>query len=484
MKGVLTAMAVVSAVGCYAKKTPPNILFIMTDQQSVDMIAAHGMNGMGKYISTPSLDRLVKSGYTFTKAYCANPLSVPSRYALLTGRSPAQVGVRSNEPDEQKKDEVIAYVRQNAMGSIFRKAGYDTFYAGKIHLPWSSDNDPTMMKGITNYNFELLSTEERAALADTGEKFFAGHKGKKPFLFFVSFINPHDICAEVNFLRNDKKRLELINYYKRTAGGDMTVIEHYHQIADKMPEGFFSSDESAKLPPNMAVPKFFPYCTARAKAEGGNSSPESWRRYIWMYHRLTEYSDTAIGRVLDALDKSPYKDNTVIIFTSDHGELAGAHDLVCKTIQFEECTRIPFVFAGKGIKHGIDSTDMVCNGWDLLPTMCDIAGIAKPANLEGVSLYSQITGGKSAPRRKYLYLESNFGFQIIQDGRYAYSLYDHPLWPHFEVLFDLASDRGEVDNLVKDPRYQDKLKELRGILEKELAARNIKLNEPKNTPTS
>jgi len=479
MKRVLTAIAIASAAGCYAQKTPPNILFIMTDQQSVDMIAAHRMSN---YISTPNLDRLVNSGYTFTKAYCANPISVPSRYALLTGRSPAQFGVRSNTPDREQQlmDKIISCVRQNAMGSVFRSAGYDTFYGGKIHLPWATNN--SYIKGIENYNFELLTFDEREELAQTGARFFAERKGDKPFLLFLSFINPHDICAEVNFLRNNQKRLEEINYEKRKSG-DMATLWHYQQLADKQPEGFFSTDQSAPLPQNMAVPNDFPLCAARAR-DNARCTPEQWRKYIWIYHRLVEHADNEIGKVLNALDKSPYRDNTVVIFTADHGELGGAHKLVCKTILFEECTRIPFVFAGKGIKQGIDSTTMVCNGWDLLPTMCDIAGIEKPKGLEGISLYSQISGGKGTPKRKYLYLESTFGFQIIEDGRYAYSLYDHPQWAHFEVLFDLTNDKGEVNNLVKDPRYQDKLRELRGILEKELALCNITLNKPRNKQTT
>jgi arylsulfatase A-like enzyme len=174
--------------------------------------------------------------------------------------------------------------------------------------------------------------------------------------------------------------------------------------------------------------------------------------------------DAQIGRALTALKNAGLEENTVIIFTSDHGEMNGAHGLILKNVMFEESQRVPLIVAGKGIPSNyIDSSTLVCNGLDLLPTMCDLAGIAIPKKLPGVSLKPYLTGAGKKPDRKYIITEDFNSYQIT-DGRYKYTIYELPGNP--EILTDLKINPGETISYSNDPAYA----EIKASLKKELMA--------------
>jgi choline-sulfatase len=173
--------------------------------------------------------------------------------------------------------------------------------------------------------------------------------------------------------------------------------------------------------------------------------------FNWMYHRLTESVDQQVGRVLKALVTSGLTENTIIVFTSDHGEMNGSHNLILKNVMFEECQRVPLIFAGKGIRENLsDKTTLVCNGLDFLPTICDLAGIEIPKGLTGISLKPFLTGEGIPTERKYIITESYNASQIT-DGRYKYTVYELPGYP--ELLTDLKTNPGETVNYAEDKEY-------------------------------
>ncbi len=187
-----------------------------------------------------------------------------------------------------------------------------------------------------------------------------------------------------------------------------------------------------------------------------------WDRYNWMYYRLTESVDAQIGRVLNALEKSGLDKSTIIVFTSDHGDMHGAHQLILKNVMFEECQRIPFMFAGHGIKQNyVDTTTLVCNGLDFLPTICDLAGIPYPKELPGISLKPYLTGNGEKPHREYIITEG-YNADQITDGRFKYTVYELPGYP--ELLTDLQVNPGEIINYANDPARS----EMKTTLKKEL----------------
>ena len=189
-----------------------------------------------------------------------------------------------------------------------------------------------------------------------------------------------------------------------------------------------------------------------------------WDLYNWMYHRLTESVDALIGRVLAALKNAGLEENTILVFTSDHGEMNGSHGLITKNVMFEECQRVPFIFVGKGIRPNYaDKSTLVCNGLDFLPTICDLVGIESPKGISGVSLKPYLTGEGKKPGRKYIITEDYNAYQI-NDGRYKYTIYELP--GHPETLTDLETNPGETTDFAKDPSYA----KIKDDLKKELMA--------------
>lgn len=454
-------------------QTKPNVVYIMTDQQSYYAISAitsrldksDPYSGIG-YFKTPNIDRLVNSGYSFTNCFCSNAVSGPSRFALLTGESPRSYGMDGNvSPGGEGGDRMYEVIQERAMGTLFQKAGYKTYYAGKVHLPWANGRrgKDSIYEPPYKYGFdEVLSLDDREELAQISSDFFGKYNSKDPFLFFISFMNPHDIC--MSKLLFGSKTIEDFEDNPRELGARMTQL-YYRDIFQSMPESDFMGDKYSKLPFNTAKTDKFPLHGIRQET---NYNTMQQHAHLWMYYRLLENVDNLIGQVLNTIDASPHKDNTVIIFTSDHGEMGMSHGLFGKNVPYQECQRVPFIFAGKGIPKGVVNDTPVVNGWDLLPTMLDIAGIPVPEGIKGKSLYPVITSGERRDA-KYIYLETVYAYTVLGDNRYKYS--------HFEVtdpkdgnetLFDIKNDPGELHNLIDDPAYAAKAAELRAELERQM----------------
>ena len=157
----------------------PNILFIMTDQQSATMLSCTG----NRWLKTPAMDRLAASGVRFERAYACNPVCVPNRFSLQTGLMPSAIGMRHN--GDSARAAVTKAMMEQSLGRLFSKAGYETVYGGKVHLP-------RKMKGIENLGYRNLTGDSRQGLAQACAEFIKG-RHTKPFFLFTSFINPHDI---------------------------------------------------------------------------------------------------------------------------------------------------------------------------------------------------------------------------------------------------------------------------------------------------
>ncbi len=468
---LLAASAVQGAQGVNDR---PNVLYIMTDQQSYYMISAiteslgNDPYAGNPYFKTPNLDRLVRGGYTFSNCYAGHPVSGPSRFALLTGEAPNRYGMTGNfTPGGEAGGRMLATVEERAMGTLFREAGYTTCYAGKVHLPWANGTSGkgSIYEPPYRYGFdEYLIKKDRDEMAERGAEFISEYKGDKPFLLFLSFMNPHDICM-AQLLFNDKQLSDF-----KTDEIEMWARENqirWRGVYRTIEPAKFDGDELARLPFNAAETDCFP--AVKMKRPYGADDRKT-RSHIWFYYRLVEQVDREIGVVLDALEASPYKENTIVVFTSDHGEMAGSHGAVGKNLPYQECQKVPFIFAGKGIRRGvIDHATPVCNGWDLLPTLLDLAGIGKPEALNGVSLAHTLKTGAPVDRR-YLYYETVNSYGVLDSGRYKYTRFGLPEDGEngIESLFDLAADPGELHNLAADKAYAAKLDELRAVLTAEM----------------
>jgi choline-sulfatase len=188
---------------------------------------------------------------------------------------------------------------------------------------------------------------------------------------------------------------------------------------------------------------------------------KDWRVYRWIYCRLTELVDQHIGRILDAIKEAGQEDHTLIVFTSDHGNMDASHRLASKGLFYEESVRVPMLMMYKGIipKGAVDTKHLVATGLDILPTLCDYAGITPPKSLLGKSLRAIAEGKPAGDWRPYVASENRHG-RMIRSERFKYCAYD--AGETRESLVDMTADVGEMKNLAGDPKYKDALAQHRG----------------------
>jgi len=420
-----------------SKEDRPNVLLLMTDQQTLKAVGAYG----NKYLRTPAMDSITASGVRFEKSYCTAPVCGPSRSSILTARMPHQTGVEVNGQS------IHAGIPN--LGEIFRQAGYETAWAGKWHLPASYPRG----KQASIDGFDYLPAREGTKfglgadsddpVADEAVKFLR-KKHSRPFLLGVSLHNPHDICSWVRH-----KPIK-------------------HPDLDSFPP----------LPPNFAVdpnePEFIQDCRRRRQygpeiLHTKNWDKDQWRAYLQAYYRLTEEVDRTIGRVLAALREEGLEDDMLIVFTSDHGEGAAGHQWVVKLMLYEEPVTVPLIVSRKGVTPaGVVDKRHLVSGLDVLPTICDYAGIGWPRHVAGYSLRPLIED-PTLPGRQFVVAElqpflkdrSRKG-RMLRTQQFKYVAFSDGRNP--EMLFDLEADPGETRNLARLPAMQNVLKSHRSLL--------------------
>ena len=419
----------------------PNVLFIMTDELSAETMS---LNLGTKFIQTPNIDYLATHGVRFTNAYCANPLCVPSRSSIFTGRYPHELGIQNND------DTLIDPITFPSMGTIFKNAGYETGYIGKWHLPYDRNKDE-------DHGFTYISNKKGngtdSMLPNYAQHFFE-QKREKPFLLVISFLNPHNICQ---WARGDK-----------LPDGEIAIPPSLDQLPPLRANALPSKNESAfmeMMRKSIQANPAFPV---------GQFTDQKWREYIWSYYRLVEKVDVEIGRVLTLMRQKGLDKNTLIVFTSDHGDLQGAHRWNQKTVFYEEASKVPFIMSYKNGAQ-LKSDVFVQSGIDVLPTICDFAGIPIPASNKGKSMVKAFTQMNQLPNRDYIVVADKIsqgepinGIKINPEGRmlrnkqFKYWIYDYGT--DSEVLYDIVNDPGEMVNLIDDPNYASALKNCRAQL--------------------
>jgi choline-sulfatase len=226
------------------------------------------------------------------------------------------------------------------------------------------------------------------------------------------------------------------------------------------------------LPANYAIPSGEPeaveaHMSPRAVTPAITMRKEydekQWRIYRWIYCRLTEQVDRHIGRILDAIRQADLEDRTLIVFTSDHGNMDASHQLASKGLFYEESVGVPFLMKYTGVipKGKVDTKHLVATGLDILPTLCDYAGTTPPKTLLGQSLRPIAEGKPAGDRRPYVACENRWGRMICSE-RFKYCVYDAGATR--ESLVDMTRDGGEMKNLASDPEYKEALAQHRRYL--------------------
>lgn len=290
----------------------------------------------------------------------------------------------------------------------------------------------------------------------------------------ASFINPHDICfmAIMDGAAGEESDT-IAGYMAKVAKTETATCRWAEQLPEGMAEETFYSTACPPLPDNYQPAADEPEAIAILQQERlfkklarENYTDERWRLHRWAYKRLTEKVDAEIGTVLDAVRAAGLWEDTVIIFTSDHGDMDASHKMEHKECLYEECCRVPLII--KGVGGGAPQTEnaLVSNGLDLYPTLLDYAGTDIPAYLEGFSLKGRVQGGMPLPKRTSLVVECENGIMAV-DGQHKYCRYDRGV--RSEQFYDLAVNPGEMYNQIGDTQYAVPLHALRQAVDSHLA---------------
>jgi len=295
---------------------------------------------------------------------------------------------------------------------------------------FTDQQSATMMSCTGN---QYLKTPAVDYLAENGVRF------EKAYYLVLSYINPHDICY---FFRTD-------------LGKKHALVEELRAKAEAIPK-FYESEQCPPLLPNCEPQPDEPAAYQAMKQitldNKKNITEDDWRLSRWMYARMTEIVDAEIQVVLDALKKTGQEENTVVIFSSDHGDNEGAYRLHGKSTFNEQSIRIPFIVMDKGGNQKAGTADdahFVINGLDLLPTVMDYAGVpGAKGDPRGMSV-RPLVEGKEVPWRKDLGVESSFGRMVMND-QYKYIEYDVDGIKE-ERLRDMQNDPHEKTHCTADP---------------------------------
>ena len=384
------------------EKQKPNVLFLFTDDQRADTIHALG----NPLIKTPHLDQLVQSGFVFNNAYClgsnSGAVCVCSRNMLLSGRTYFRwtgryaSAEKPNFPDSMKA------------------AGYYTYHHGKkgntaaeIHKRFDQS------KYLNDPRARLLGQPGKEIVDDAIE--FLQKKNTQPFFMYLAFACPHDPRVA------DQEYMDL---YER---------EEIPLPANYLPLHPFNNGEQVVRDELLAG---FP----RSKAE--------IRKHLHDYYADITGLDRHIGRLLKALKESGEYDNTVIIFSSDHGLAVGSHGLMGKQSLYEHSMKSPLIFSGPGIPHG--QSNALVYLYDIFPTVCEMIGTDIPQGLDAESIWPVMAGEKSQIRET-LFTAYKDVQRSVRDDRWKLITYPQICKSQ---LFDLQNDPQETRDLSGQPACQ------------------------------
>ncbi|MEX2216164.1 MAG: sulfatase [Phycisphaeraceae bacterium] len=433
-----------------------NVLFIVSDDLNNDM----GCYGH-PYTKTPHIDALAKRGMRFDRAYCQYPLCNPSRASFLTGMRPDHTGVHENATHFRKKlpDHVT-------LPQLFKNNGYFVARIGKLYhygVPkqigtdglddapsWGTVINPkgrdvadedkiyTLTKGQFGGTLSWLAAEGTDAEQTDGIgaaeaiKLLEANKDK-PFFLAVGFYRPH-----TPFVAPKK-------YF------DMYPLDQI--VLPKVTE------EEMKDVPDAAL--------GSRKKEQDKMDDKLRRECIQAYHASITFMDAQVGRVLDALDRLGLRDNTVVIFVSDHGYHMGEHGLWQKQSIWEQSARVPLIIAAPGAKAKGKACGRPAELVDLYPTIADLCGLEAPKNLDGISLrkqlddpeqptkpaaVSQVQRGGANGAKGYAIRTERYRYIEWNGGKLGAQLYDHD------------NDPLELNNLIKDSRLAPVIAEHKKLL--------------------
>ena len=439
-----------------AEERKPNILLLLSDDLNT------ALSGFGHpQCKTPQLDALAKRGVRFENMHCQYPVCGASRASLMTGLYPYTNGMLGNGGNLRKNLPDVVTLSQ-----LFRNKGYRASRVSKIYhmgIPleiiagtarhddaqswdetvnikapeqnapgkrteWSpKDKSTQTFTGVEASTGDLEHADGMAA--DAAIEFLKRNKDK-PFFLGCGFVRPHvPLVAPSKYF----------DLYDRDAMVAPTVPENDLADVPGIIRGYKSIDRYGV-------------------------TPELHKGLLEAYYASISYMDAQVGRILDTLDELGLRENTIVIFSSDHGYLLGHHHKFQKQHLFEESTRVPFILSVPWMSdsHGTASshiTELI----DLYPTIASLAGLKPPSNLHGQSLVPLLENPSSKEWTKdHAFTISRSGGESIRTKDWRFTHWG--FGTKGEELYDRKNDPNEFTNLAKDPKYTERLNQLKALL--------------------
>lgn len=450
---VSAPLVALTFVSCQEESGKPNILFILVDDMQGDAISALG----NKDTYTPNIDKLINDGMAFTRTYTngalCGALSMPSRAMLLTGR-----GVFEVQSDGLKIPQ-----SHITLPEYLKANGYYTFATGKWHSDYASfarsfdDGDNIFFGGMHPYELNGHSEPRLHHFDPTGQykdKPFIGDKfssvmfadaaidflnnvdeNDKPFMAYIAFTSPHD------------PRNVLPDYGHKYNPSNLTVPSNF------LPEHPFDNGELT-VRDELVLP--------------APRTEEQIRKELALYYGMVSEVDMQIGRVIDALERSGKKDNTIIVFASDNGLAMGQNGLLGKQSLYDHSVGVPMsmIIPENYLKKG--RSEALCYLYDIYPTLCELVGLDIPESVTGKSLMPVLKGESKSIREDLFLAYSNQQRGVISDN-YKYIIYNVE-GKQTEQLFDLRNDPGELINL--SDKLPEKKQKMHDLLDKRMKENN------------
>ena len=444
--------------------SPPklNVLFIIADDLNCDL-GCYGAPGL----QTPNIDRLAARGVRFDHAYCQFPLCSPSRSSFLTGRRPNVTGVLANP---RAKSPMSPNLREKIPDTItlpqaFKRSGWYAARVGKLyHYGVPSDIGTSSLDDYPSWD---LVVNPRGRDREEQSKIFS--------------LRPGEFGATLSWLADDEgedtdhtdgigatEAIRLLERFKREARPYFLAVGFYRPHTpyvapkkyfdlyptDKIVLPALSADDSSRSP----APAY-----ASSLPEQDAATDAQRREAIQAYHATTSFMDAQVGRVVGALDQLGLAQNTVIVFTSDHGYHLGDHGLWQKRSFFERGTRVPLIIAVPGAKTGGQVARNVVEMVDLYPTLAGLCGVTAPDYLDGVSLQPMLDDPGKAVKTAAI-SQTRFGNNgdgyAVRSGRWRYIEWSDGA----RQLYDEEDDPAETTNLVADPVHAPAIAEFHGLI--------------------
>lgn len=454
MKGFLLTLCLISSLWGDLKR--PNLLFIVTDQERHYM---HWPKGWAEK-HLPAMQRLLKHGLSFERAYTSSCMCAPARAALMTSNySPVNKVLRTVMPLPRKQELI------NLASFLDREGGYEVVWKGK----WGLSDEPDMKSmrrkygiyrwdppDVGNADFSQYAKTPKWALTTLGggtadqdartikealeylDGYEAGNK-RRPFCLFVSLVNPHDVWV-----------------YPEAAKSAGYQVEDFEHLGVELPENY---RDDLKTKPKVQAR----YREALQKVSPLKDEMEE-KRYVNFYAYLHTLSDRHIGTLLDKLEAHKLIANTLIVRTADHGEMGLSHGLREKAYTaYEEMIHIPFIISNPTLFAKKEATQALYSHIDLVPTVADLIGKSIfHLDFEGVSQKPVIMGKKDEVREDAVFAFDDVSLlpeetpsshiRALRHANWTYAVYFSPPGKDFEYeLYDNKKDPGQLHNLLGEP---------------------------------